>query len=40
MKELDKNHLTYVFGGAFLAYTPGVDYWQWRDYVDSGYLYP
>lgn len=40
MRELNKSQLNHVFGGAFLAYTPGMDYWQWRDYYEGGYLQP
>ncbi|GAA0668858.1 MULTISPECIES: hypothetical protein [Rheinheimera] len=40
MKELNKSQLTHVFGGAFLAYTPGMDYQEWLEYYNGGYLYP
>lgn len=38
MKELNQSQLAFVFGGAFLAYTPGLDYLEWLDYFNGGYL--
>jgi len=38
MKELNQSQLAYVFGGAFLAYTPGSDYLEWLNYFNRGYL--
>lgn len=39
MKELNKSQLSYVIGGAFLAYTGNMDYLEWLEYYEGGYLY-
>ena len=39
MQELTKNQLNYVFGGAFMAYSPGMNYQDWLEYYDGGYLF-
>lgn len=36
MKELSKNQLAYVFGGAFFSYVPEIDYQAWLSYYDFG----